>query len=73
MTVIVAQVNQFKYFLRFDELGEGHAEGLINNATKLSKEMAESLINSLDCIWPYPYRRHPLSTKGGSGGKIKEW
>jgi len=52
MVVIKAQINQFNYFLRFDERGEGLAEGLRDNATQLSRGDAETLINTLESVWP---------------------
>lgn len=51
-SVIVANVNQFRYFLRFDEnREEAFAEGLINNATKLSKTEVDLLIGSFKFEW----------------------
>jgi len=52
MVVIVAQIRNFRYFLRFDENGEGLAEGLINNATFMTEDRANEILASLESIWP---------------------
>lgn len=53
MFVIKVNIRRFNYFLRFDyKYEEAFAEGLINNATKLSKEKADELISCFKSIWP---------------------
>lgn len=53
MVVIVAQIRNFRYFLRFDEkFEEAWAEGLINNATVMKEDWAEEVLSFFGSIWP---------------------
>jgi hypothetical protein len=52
MVVIKAKINQFNYFLRFDDQEEGWAEGLIQNATKMNQDEAEAVVKHLESVWP---------------------
>jgi hypothetical protein len=51
MVVIVAQIRNFRYFLRFDQNGEGFAEGLINNASFMTEDRANEILASLESEW----------------------
>jgi hypothetical protein len=54
MVVIKAKINQFNYFLRFDDQEEGWAEGLIQNATKMNPDEAHAVIKGLKAFGPFP-------------------
>jgi hypothetical protein len=50
--VIAMKIDKFNYFLRFDEAGEGWAEGLIQNATIMTADESNAAIANLESFWP---------------------
>lgn len=51
MVVIVAQIRNFRYFLRLDKNGEVYAEGLVNNATEFTDEAGERMLKYAKSEW----------------------
>ena|ERR1700685_2720754 len=52
MVVISIKIDRFNHFLRFDQAGDGHAEGLRDNATRMPEDEALACMQYLQSDWP---------------------